>query len=156
MRPPASELAATKPTSDAALTLNGSSLTVSSPVELGAGAVWPRSDCTPRPSTMAAAATWRLRGVGFMGVGFGKGWLGSRRRRGIGRITAVPDRCPQAYWRKDRAKIGRRWHARENVRPWPRKDPGMTLRLGYEAGASEEAPTEFQTQEPMRCSALNS
>src|SRR3954471_15761442 len=54
MRPPASELVATKPTSDVALTLNGSSLTVvSSVVPVGdVGAAWPKSD--GRPNTANA------------------------------------------------------------------------------------------------------
>src|SRR5688572_25377791 len=72
MRPPASELAATNPTSDAALTLNGSSLTVPSSVVEVAGAVgaaWPNIDCTPRPKRAAAVARLNLGRFGFIGLG---------------------------------------------------------------------------------------
>src|SRR6185436_1214949 len=63
MRPPASELAATNPTSDWALTLNGSSLTVSpaAPAVEGTGAVWATRNCPPNTRTAATIET-RMRG----------------------------------------------------------------------------------------------
>src|SRR6185295_12883379 len=72
MRPPASELAATKPTSDCALTLNGSSLTVFSslvPVD-EVGAAWAPSLGRPRLRTAAAVVIMDRTWVRFMfGVG---------------------------------------------------------------------------------------
>src|SRR5690349_14062025 len=74
IRPPASELAATNPTSDWALTLNGSSLTVSpaGPAEDGAGAVWAGSNCPPIKRAAAIAIGTRRGFIfGFAGAGVG-------------------------------------------------------------------------------------
>src|SRR3954470_6055875 len=69
MRPPASELAATKPTSASALTLKGSNRTASSPlmaVAGVAGAFWPREEQTPNPSRIEPTETIDRRSGYFM------------------------------------------------------------------------------------------
>src|SRR4051812_18516854 len=88
MRPPASELAATNPTSDSALTLNGSSLTVCSVLALAGavGAVWAGRRESPKVRTNAAAAAAQRDRVGFMGIS--SGCSASREewtQRGLGR-----------------------------------------------------------------------
>src|SRR5689334_2985018 len=69
IRPPASELAATKPTSASAFTLKGSRRTASSAVVAVtglAGAVWPKAEQRPNPSRIEPVRTMNRKSGIFM------------------------------------------------------------------------------------------